>query len=183
MRMMAKITGCLVTLGGLHLSCADEIPYGIPVLHEFTGFTAEQQERVERLLEQDSCCVPPAPFGALYFKLHQADAEFFVFCITGYTSGRDANTVMVYRAVAGAWHLCCVLDMENLGSARVEMRHAAPTHLKVNVSATPQCQPYSHNLPVDVTAASSRAPEFLVTPQGVFDKNAPVPPDFFHVTQ
>lgn len=128
--------------------------------------SAEQEGLVRRLVERDSAYLPKSPWGNLWISEMQADEDFLVVRITGYTSGRDANTFFVYQPGEQDWYLSCILDIENAGSCCVQLVDDG----ELRVSVVPmfgesQRLPYVHSF--DIPEAQKDVPRLSVTPEGV----------------
>ena len=145
-------------------------PPEMVVVPSADAYPAEQTELLLRLLERDSHYLPAARWGSLYVTPLQADDDFLVVRITGYTSGRDANTVFVYLASDEDWQLSCILDVENLGRSRLLLEDLGEGELQV--SMLPQLGkssqlPYIHSF--TLPESQGKVPRYIVSPRGVSD--------------
>ncbi len=145
-------------------------PPEMVVVPSADAYPAEQTELLLRLLKRDSHYLPAARWGSLYVTPLQADDDFLVVRISGYTSGRDANTVFVYRSSDEDWRLSCILEVEDLGRARLLLEDLGEGELQV--SLLPQLGkssqlPYIHSF--TLPELQGKVPRYIVTPRGVSD--------------
>lgn len=123
---------------------------------------------VRSLLGRDARYLPPARWGELFVTTMQADEDFLVLAITGYTSGRDANTLFVYQPGEKDWKLSGVLDIENLGQCRVQLEDVGEREWQISVLplAEPSTMlPYVHTF--ELPENPPDVPLFYVLPEGV----------------
>ena len=170
--MKIRYVFCLALLSVLSCFCNTQ---GAPrpvqlVMPDDTCWPAQRAQNalMRRLLERDAGYLPGAPWGLLLVSLRQADEDLLAVRITGYTSGRDANTVFVYLASDEDWRLSCILDVENLGLSRLLLEDLGDGELQVSILprlGMSSDLPYIHSF--TLPESQKEVPRYIVRPRGV----------------